>query len=58
MKKVEFNLNEEDYGHLAEYAKFFQVSVSEMALAMYQNGFNKITEEVMKLADEKKEEMN
>lgn len=58
MKKVEFNLNEEEYGHLAEYAKFFQVSVSEMALAMYQNGFNKITEEVMKLADEKKEEMN
>jgi len=58
MKKVEFNLNEEEYGHLSEYAKFFQVTVSEMALAMYQNGFNKITEEVMKLADEKKEEMN
>ena len=58
MKKVEFNLNEEEYEHLVEYAKFFQVTVSEMALAMYQNGFNKITEEVMKLADEKKEEMN
>ena len=58
MKKVEFNFNEEEHEHLVEYAKFFQVTVSEMALAMYQNGFNKITEEVMKLADEKKEEMN
>lgn len=58
MKKVEFNLSDDDYKHLTEYANFFQVSVSEMAIAMYQNGFNKITEEVMKLAEDKKGEMN
>ncbi len=58
MKTVEFKLNAEEYGHLAEYAKFFNVTVSEMALAMYQAGFNKITDEVMKLSEERTEELN
>lgn len=58
MKSVEIKLNTEEYGHLTEYANFFRVSVNEMALAMYQAGFNKITDEVMKLSEEKKEELN
>lgn len=61
MKTVEIKLNSEDYGHLTEYANFFQVTVSEMALAMYQAGFNKITDEVLKLGDDKSkrsEELN
>ena len=54
MKTIEFKLNAEEYGHLVEYANFFKVSVSEMALAMYQAGFNKITEAVMQEADSSK----